>query len=99
MSIRPTEDRVLVIPDTADTMTTGGIVVPDIAQEKPARGKVVAVGPGKHDEAGERVPLAVKVGDTVLWSRWGGVEIRVHDVEHRILRETELLGVVEDGGR
>lgn len=95
MSIRPTEDRVLVRPDSAATMTAGGIALPDNAQEKPVRGTVVAVGPGKPSESGVRLPLAVKPGDTVLWSRYAGVEIRVHDVEHRILREGDLLGVVD----
>ena len=95
MKIRPLNDRVLVLRIEEDEKTTGGIIIPDTAKEKPQEGKVIAVGPGKVDEKGKRVPLDVKKNDRVLFSKYGGNDIEIGGVEHLILREDDILGIVE----
>lgn len=94
MNLRPLDDRVVVEPLTAEEKTAGGIVLPDAAKEKPQRGKVVAVGPGRLLDSGERSPVAVKVGDEVLFSKYGGTEIEVDKKEVKILRESDILAKV-----
>jgi len=95
MKIEPLEDRVVVQPLEAEDVTKGGIVLPDTAKEKPQQGKVIAVGPGKMLESGERAKPAVKKGDTVVYAKYGGTEIDVDGEEYMILRESDLLAIVE----
>ena len=91
MAIRPLEDRVVVEPLEAEEKTAGGILLPDTAQQKPQRGKVVAVGPGKFRDNGERTALVVKVGDEVLYGKYSGNEVEVDGKEVKILRESDIL--------
>ena len=94
LKIRPLEDRVVVEPLEAEEKTAGGILLPDTAREKPQRGKVVAVGPGKTNEDGKKVAMTVAVGDEVLYGRYAGNEIEVHGKEVKIMRETDLLAKI-----
>ena len=96
MKLRPLGDRVLVKPMEDEDRTKSGIVLPDTAKEKPQRGEVVAVGPGEWDEEGEkRMPLDVKVGDHVLYAKYSGSEFKIDGVDHLILRQSDILGVIE----
>ncbi len=95
MKIRPLNDRVLVLRIEEEEKTSGGIIIPDTAKEKPQEGKVVAVGPGKRDEEGKRVPLEVKENDRVLFGKYAGTEIKIDGVEHLIMREDDILGIIE----
>jgi chaperonin GroES len=95
MSIRPLEDRVLIKPQEAEQKTTGGIVLPDSAKEKQQRGTVVAVGGGKLLDTGERAGMSVKEGDTVVFGKYAGTEIKIEGEEHQIMRESEILAVLE----
>jgi chaperonin GroES len=92
--VRPLEDRVVVEPLEAEEKTAGGILLPDTAKEKPQRGKVVAVGPGKVNEDGKRQPMSVAVGDEVLFGRYAGNEIEIDGKEVKIMRESDLLAKV-----
>jgi chaperonin GroES len=92
--LRPLDDRVVVEPVEAETTTAGGIVLPDTAKEKPQRGTVVAVGPGKMLESGNRGELSVSVGDTVIYGKYGGSEIEIDGQEMKILRESDILAKV-----
>jgi chaperonin GroES len=94
-NIRPTDDRVLIKALEAEEKTSGGIVIPDSAKEKPQRGKVVAVGPGRVLDSGERAPMTVKVGNTVLYGKYAGTEIKLDGDEHQIMRENEILAILE----
>ena len=94
MKLNPLDDRVVVEPMDAEETTAGGIVLPDAAREKPQRGKVVAVGPGRLLESGERVKVGVVVGDEVLFGKYGGTEIEVEGTEVKILRESDILAKV-----
>ena len=94
MSIRPLGDRVLVLPIEQEEVKKGGIIIPDSAKEKPQEGKIVAVGPGKHED-GKLVPLNVKKGDRVLYSKYGGTEINIDGKDHLIMREDDILGIVD----
>jgi chaperonin GroES len=94
ISIRPLDDRVVVEPMAAEETTAGGIVLPDAAQEKPQRGTVVAVGPGKLLESGERGELSIGVGDEVIYGKYGGTEIEVDGQDVKILRESDILAKV-----
>ena len=94
ISIRPLDDRVVVEPMAAEETTAGGIVLPDAAQEKPQRGTVVAVGPGKLLETGERGELSVGVGDEVIYGKYGGTEIEVEGQDVKVLRESDILAKV-----
>jgi chaperonin GroES len=94
IKLRPLDDRVVVEPLEAEEMTPGGIVLPDAAQEKPQRGKVVAVGPGKLLDSGNRGEPAVKVGDEVIFGKYGGSEVEVNGEEYKILRESDILAKV-----
>lgn len=93
-TIRPLDDRVVVEVCEAEETTAGGIVLPDAAKEKPQRGKVVAVGPGRLLDSGERGPLSVAVGDEVIFGKYGGTEIEVNGEEVKILRESDILAKV-----
>lgn len=95
MSIRPLNDRVLVKRLEEETKTAGGIIIPDSAKEKPAEGEIVAVGPGKLNDKGERVALQVKAGDRVLFSKYGGTDVKLDGDDYLIMREDDILGVVE----
>ncbi len=95
MSIRPLQDRVLIKRLEEETTTSGGIIIPDSAKETPAEGEVVAVGPGRKDDNGKIVPMDVKVGDKVIFSKYGGNEVKIDGVEHLIMREEEIVGVIE----
>ena len=95
MKVKPLNDRVLVIRIEEDEKTAGGIIIPDTAKEKPQEGKVIAVGSGKLNENGERIPLDVKKNDRVLFSKYGGNEIQIDGVEHLIMREDDILGIIE----
>jgi chaperonin GroES len=94
-NIRPTDDRVLIKALEAEEKTAGGILLPDAAKEKPSRGKIVAVGPGKLLDSGERAPMTVKVGQTVIYGKYAGTEIKLDTEEHTIMRESEILAVLE----
>ncbi|BBF80149.1 co-chaperone GroES [Asticcacaulis excentricus] len=95
MSFRPLGDRVLVKRVEEEAKTKGGIIIPDTAKEKPQEGEVVAVGPGARNEKGEQVALDVKVGDRVLFGKWGGTEVKLDGEDLLILKESDILGVVE----
>ncbi|MDP1796479.1 MAG: co-chaperone GroES [Planctomycetaceae bacterium] len=94
MSLKPLDDRVVVEPLTAEAKTAGGIVLPETAKEKPQRGKVVAVGPGRLLDSGDRHPIALAVGDEVLFAKYGGTEIEIDGKEVKILREADILAKV-----
>jgi chaperonin GroES len=93
--IRPLDDRILVKPSEAEGKTKSGIFLPEGAKEKPMTGKVIAVGPGKLNDAGNRVAVSVKKGDTVVYGKYGGTEVEIGADQHIIVRESELLGVIE----
>ena len=95
-SFRPLHDRVLVKRVKEEEKTRGGIIIPETAQEKPQEGEVVAVGPGARDEDGERVELDVKVGDRILFGKWSGTEVKVDGEELLIMKESDILGVIEE---
>ena len=96
MKIIPLNDRVLVKRTEEIQMTKGGIYIPDTAKEKPIEGKVIAVGSGKVSDSGERVPLTVKAGDRVLFGKYAGTEIKVEGEEHLMMREDDILAIIED---
>ncbi|MBP7517744.1 MAG: co-chaperone GroES [Desulfobulbus sp.] len=95
MKIRPLNDRILVKRLEGEERTAGGIIIPDSAKEKPAEGEVVAVGPGKLNDAGERVAMDVAVGDRVLFSKYGGSEVKLDGEDFLIMREDDILGVIQ----
>ena len=95
MKIRPLNDRILVKRLEEEEKTAGGIIIPDSAKEKPAEGEIVAVGPGKLSDAGERVAMDVAVGDRVLFSKYGGTDVKLDGEDFLIMREDDILGVVE----
>ena len=95
MQVRPLNDRVLVIRIDQEEKTSGGIIIPDTAKEKPQEGKVVAVGYGKVNEQGERIPLELKKNDRILFSKYGGNEIKIDGVEHLMIRADDILAVLE----
>ncbi|MCS6711372.1 co-chaperone GroES [Brachybacterium sp. EF45031] len=95
VSIKPLEDRVVVKPLEAEQTTASGIVIPDTAKEKPQEGEVVAVGEGRFDDKGQRVPMDVKVGDKVVFSKYGGTELKYGNEEYLILGSRDILAIVE----
>jgi chaperonin GroES len=97
MTVKPLEDRVLIKPIEPESKTASGIYLPETAKEKPMQGKVVAVGPGKLLDNGERVKPSVKKGDVVVFGKYAGTEVEIKSVKHMILRESELLGLIEEG--
>jgi len=94
VKFKPLNDRVLVIRTEDENKTKGGIIIPDTAKEKPQKGKVIAVGPGKMGENGNRIPLDVKVGDHVIFSKYAGNEIKIDNTEHVFMKEADILAVV-----
>ena len=94
MKFRPLHDRVVVEPIEAETKTAGGIIIPDNAKEKPSQGKVVAVGPGSRDDSGKIQKLDVKAGDTVLFGKWSGTEVKLDGKTVMIMRESDIMGIV-----
>ena len=95
MNVKPLGDRVLVQPVEAEEVKKGGIIIPDTAKEKPQEGKVVATGPGKRDDSGKLIPMDVKKGDRVLYSKYGGTEIKIDGKDHLIMREDDILGILD----
>jgi len=95
MKLRPLQDRVIVKPAEAEEKTKSGILLPDAAKEKPTRGKVIAAGPGKLDDNGKPMELSVRVGDTVYYGRYSGTDVEIDNEKLVILRESDLLGVLE----
>jgi len=95
MKIRPMNDRVLVLRVQEEKKTSGGIIIPDTAKEKPQEGKVVSVGPGKVGDDGKRTALDIKAGDRVLFGKYAGTEIKIDGVEHVFMREDDILGVLD----
>ena len=97
MNIRPLHDRIIVERLEEETKTAGGLIIPDTAKEKPQQGKVIAVGKGKKTEDGKVLPLDVKVGDKILFGKYAGTEIKIEGKEFLMMREDDVLGVVEGG--
>jgi len=95
MKVKPLNDRVLVLRIGEEEKTSGGIIIPDTAKEKPQEGKVIAVGPGKVNEEGKKIALDVKAGDKVLFGKYSGSEINIDGVEHLIMREDDILAIIE----
>ena len=95
MAIKPLEDRIVVKPTEPETKTASGLYLPEASKEKPVRGEIVAVGPGKRLENGKRAEMSVRKGDTVVYGKYAGTEVEIKGDKHLILRETELLGVIE----
>ena len=95
MNFRPLHDRVLVRRVTAEEKTAGGIIIPDTAKEKPQEGEVIAVGPGTLNDKGELRPLDVKAGDRILFGKWSGTEVKLNNEELLIMKETDIMGVLE----
>ncbi len=95
MNIKPLSDRVLVLRIEEEQKTSGGIIIPDTAKEKPQEGKVIAVGPGRFDENGKRIPMDVKKNDRVLFGKYAGNEIKIDGVEHVIMREDDIIAILE----
>src|SRR5947209_18938403 len=97
MGFRPLHDRVVVRRVEAEEKTAGGIIIPDTAKEKPMEGEVLAVGPGARGEDGKVQPLDVKVGDRVLFGKWSGTEVKINNEELIIMKESDIMGVIEQG--
>ena len=96
MKFRPLHDRVVVKRIEAEEKTAGGIIIPDTAKEKPQQGEVVAVGPGGRDEAGKLILIDVKAGDRILFGKWSGTEVKIDGVEYLIMKESDIMGVLEE---
>lgn len=94
MKIKPLSDRVVVKPAPPDEKVQGGIIIPDTAKEKPQKGKIVAVGHGKVSDAGEKIPMSVKVGDTVLYGKYSGTEVTIDNEDYLIVRESDILAII-----
>jgi chaperonin GroES len=97
MKFRPLHDRVVVRRLDAEEKTAGGIIIPDTAKEKPMEGEVIAVGPGARDEQGQIVALDVKAGDRILFGKWSGTEVKISGEELLIMKESDIMGIIEDG--
>jgi chaperonin GroES len=95
MKFRPLHDRVVIRRLEGEEKTKGGIIIPDTVKEKPQEGEVIAVGPGARDESGKLVPLDVKKGDKVLFGKWSGTEVKIDDQDLLIMKESDILGVIE----
>ena len=95
MKLKPLNDRVIVTRVEKEQKTAGGIIIPDTAKEKPQEGKIVAAGPGKLDDNGKRIPMEVKKGDRILFSKYAGTEIKIDGVEHIFMKEDDILAVLD----
>ena len=98
MKFRPLHDRVVVERIDPDAKSAGGIIIPDTAQEKPSQGEIIAVGPGGRDESSKLIPIDLKVGDRVLFGKWSGTEVKIDGEDLVIMKESDILGVIEDAG-
>jgi chaperonin GroES len=96
MKFRPLHDRVVVKRIDAEEKSAGGIIIPDTAKEKPSQGEITAVGPGGRDETGKLTPLDVKAGDRVLFGKWSGTEVKIDGVEYLIMKESDIMGILEE---
>jgi chaperonin GroES len=96
MKFRPLHDRVVVKRIEAEEKTAGGIIIPDTAKEKPQQGEVISVGPGGRDEAGKLIPIDLRAGDRVLFGKWSGTEVKLDGVEYLIMKESDIMGVLEE---
>ena len=96
MKFRPLHDRIVVERLDAEAKSAGGIIIPDTAQEKPSQGKVVAVGPGGRDETGKLIPIDLKKGDRVLFGKWSGTEVKIDSVDYLIMKESDIMGVIDE---
>ena len=96
MKFRPLHDRVVVKRVDAEEKSAGGIIIPDTAKEKPSQGEVIGVGPGGRDESGKLIHLDVKEGDRVLFGKWSGTEVKIDGVEYLIMKESDIMGVLEE---
>jgi|SRR5271168_4118262 chaperonin GroES len=96
MKFRPLHDRVVLTRIDAEEKTTGGIIIPDTAKEKPQEGRVVAIGPGGRDESGKLIPMDLKVGNRVLFGKWSGTEVKIDGVEYLIMKESDVMGVLAE---
>ena len=96
MKFRPLHDRVVLKRIEAESKTSGGIIIPDTAKEKPQQGEVVAVGPGGRDEVGKLIPIDLKAGDRVLFGKWSGTEVKIDGVEYLIMKESDVMGVLTE---
>jgi len=95
MKFRPLHDRVVVRRVESEERTAGGIIIPDTAKEKPQEGEIIAVGPGGRDETGKLVPLDVKAGDRILFGKWSGTEVKIDGQDYLIMKESDVMGVIE----
>ena len=95
MKFRPLHDRVVVKRIDAEEKSAGGIIIPDTAKEKPSEGEIVAVGPGGRDENGKLIPIDLKTGDRVLFGKWSGTEVKIDDVDYLIMKESDIMGVLD----
>jgi chaperonin GroES len=98
MKIKPLGDRLVVERLEQEEKTAGGIIIPDTAKEKPKQGKVLAAGPGTKDENGKRIPVDVQAGDIVLFTQWAGNEVKIDGKDYLILKESDVIGIIEDAG-
>jgi chaperonin GroES len=96
MKFRPLHDRVVVERIDPEAKSAGGIIIPDTAQEKPSQGEIIAVGPGGHDDAGKLIPIDLKVGDRVLFGKWSGTEVKIDGQELLIMKESDIMGVLQE---
>ena len=96
MKFRPLHDRVVVERIDADAKSAGGIIIPDTAKVKPSQGEIIAVGPGGRDEAGKLIPIDLKKGDRVLFGKWSGTEVKLDSVDYLIMKESDIMGVLDD---
>jgi chaperonin GroES len=96
MQFRPLHDRVLIRRIEAEEKSAGGIIIPDTAKEKPSQGEIVAVGPGGRDDAGKLIPIDLRVGDRVLFGKWSGTEVKIDGEELIIMKESDILGVLDE---
>ena len=97
MNLQPLEDRIVVLPGQSEATTASGLVIPDTAKEKPQQGEVLAVGPGRRSEqTGELIPVDVKAGDTVVYSKYGGTELKFEGTEYKIMAERDILGIIAE---
>ena len=96
MNIKPLGDRIVIEAIEQDEKTSGGIIIPDTAKEKPKQGKVLAVGPGAKDENGKRIPMDVDVGDIVLFTQWAGSDVKIDGKEYKVLKESDVIGTIEN---
>ena len=97
MKFRPLHDRVVVKRIDAEEKSAGGIIIPDTAKEKPSEGEIIAVGPGGRDENSKLIPIDLKTGDRVLFGKWSGTEVKIDGVDYLIMKESDIMGVIEEG--